>query len=235
VGVHDNTVRIYAEKGYISPVPRTRSGYRQFTETHLDQMRLAKVILTWPFPGGKGLVLDLVYKCAAGDLGGALELAYVYLARVRAEQAQAEAAAAFLEQWAAGQSVEADGVSMPIGQAAGRLGVSVDKLRNWERNGLLDVPRDPHNGYRRYGAAEIGRARVIRMLLQSGYSLMAILRMLHQFDRGERGSLKEALDTPRPDETVSYFADRWLSTLADLEARVLASIEILQAMLNKPT
>src|SRR5690349_7198370 len=172
VGAHHNTVRLYEEKGYLSPVPRSRGGYRLFSEAHLDQMRLARTILMWPFPGGKGLVLDLVRKCAAGDLGGALELAYVYLARVRAERAHAEAAVAFLEQWAQGQTVEAGSGALSIGQAAQRLGVSVDKLRNWERNGLLDVPRNPENGYRRYGPTEIGRARVIRMLLQSGYSLM---------------------------------------------------------------
>src|SRR5690349_21005044 len=198
VGAHHNTVRLYEEKGYLSPVPRSRGGYRLFSEAHLDQMRLARTILMWPFPGGKGLVLDLVRKCAAGDLGGALAMAYLYLARVRAVRAHADAAVASLEQWAQGQSDEEGGAPLAIVQAAGRMGISVDKLRNWERNGLLDIPRDPANGYRRYGPADIGRARVIRMLLQTGYSLMAILRMLHQFDQGERVALKEALDTPRP-------------------------------------
>lgn len=233
VGVHPNTVRLYEEWGYLSPTPRSRSGYRLFTETHLDQMRLARTILTWPYPGGKGLVLDLIHKCAAGDLGGALELAYIYLAKVRAERAHAEAAIEFLEQWAQGQAVETLGTPLPIGEAARRLGVSVDKLRNWERNGLLDVPRDPRNGYRLFGAAEIGRARVIRMLLQTGYSLMAILRMLHYLDQGQTVDLRKVLDTPPPDEDVYTVADRWLSTLAALEQRVLDSIAQLKAMLNK--
>lgn len=233
VGVHHNTVRLYEERGYLSPVRRSRSGYRVFTETHLDQMRLARTILTWPYPGGKKLALDLLYKCAAGDLGGALELAYVGLARVRGERAHAEAAIEFLEQWAQGQAVETLSAPVSIGEAARRLGVSVDKLRNWERNGLLDVPRNPRNGYRLFSAAEIGRARVIRMLLQTGYSLMAILRMLHHFDRGETIDLKKALDTPRADEDVYSVADRWLSTLAAVEQRVLDSIAQLQAMLNK--
>ncbi len=233
VGVHPNTVRLYEEWGYLSLVPRSRSGYRLFTETHLDQMRLAWTVLKWPYPGGKSLALDLVYKCAAGDLGGALERAYTYLARVRAERAYADAAIEFLEQWARGQAIEALADPLSIGEAARRLGVSVDKLRNWERNGLLEVPRDPRNGYRLYGAAEIGRARVIRMLLQTGYSLMAILRMLQHFDRGQTHDLKQVLDTPRPDEDVYSVADRWLSTLAALEQRVLDSITQLRAMIDK--
>jgi DNA-binding transcriptional MerR regulator len=233
VGVHSNTVRLYEGWGYLSPVPRSHSGYRLFTETHLDQMRLARTILEWPYPGGKSLVLDLVYKCAAGDLGGALERAYTYLARVRAERAHADAAIEFLEQWACGQATEVLDIPLSIGEAAGRLGVSVDKLRNWERNGLLEVPRDPNNGYRLYRGAEMGRARVIRMLLQTGHSLMAILRMMQHFDRGQTHDLKRVLDTPRPDEDVYSMADRWLSTLAALEQRVLDSISQLRAMIDK--
>lgn len=235
VGVHSNTVRLYEAWGYLSPVPRSRSGYRLFTATHLDQMRLARTILEWPYPGGKSLALDLVYKCAAGDLGGALEQAYTYLARVRAERARADAAIEFLEQWARGQAIEALAAPLNIGEAARRLGVSVDKLRNWERNGLLEVPRDPQNGYRLYGAPEIGRARVIRMLLQTGYSLMAILRMLQRFDRGQTNDLKQVLDTPRPDEDVYSAADRWLSTLDTLEQRVLDAIAQLNVMIDKHT
>lgn len=233
VGVHSNTVRLYEEWGYLSPVPRSRSGYRLYTQAHLDQMRLAWTILKWPYPGGKSLPLDVVFKCAAGDLGGALEKTYTYLARVRAERAHADAAIEFMEQWARGQVIEAQAARLSIGEAARRLGVSVDKLRNWERNGLLEVPRDPKNGYRLYGVPEIGRARVIRMLLQTGYSLMAILRMLQRFDQGQTHNLKQVLDTPRPDEDFYSATDRWLSTLAALEERVLDAIGQLKAMIDK--
>jgi len=37
------------------------------------------------------------------------------------------------------------------------LGVTIDVLRNWDRNGLIAAPRDPANGYRRYGVREIRR------------------------------------------------------------------------------
>jgi DNA-binding transcriptional MerR regulator len=230
--MHVNTVRLYESWGYLSPVPRSRSGYRLFSPIHLEQMRLACTILHWPYPGGKELVVDLLHKSAAGDLGGALELAYIYLARVRAERAHAEAAIDFLEQWARGQAVEVRDTPLPIGETARHLGVSVDKLRNWERNGLLSVPRNPDNGYRCYGMAEIGRARVIRMLTQTGYSLMAILRMLQRFDRGQKHELREALDTPRPDEDVYTAADQWLSALAASEQRALASIEQIKTMIS---
>jgi DNA-binding transcriptional MerR regulator len=233
VGVHPNTVRLYEAWGLLPPVPRSASGYRQFTRAHLDQMRLARLALQWPYPGGKEPVTELVTRAAAGDLGRATELAYRYLANIRAERAHAEAAVAFLEGWAAGRATERVSRPLLIGEAAEHLGVTADMLRNWDRNGLLDVPRDPDSGYRRYGPVELGRARVIRMLRQANYSVMAILRMLIQFDHGQRDRLGQALDSPRPDEDVYNVADRWLSTLAEQEARAAAVITLLDEIAGR--
>ena len=232
VGVHPNTVRLYEEWGFLPPIPRSPAGYRQFTQTHVEQMRLARIALQWPYPGGKGPVLDLVQSAARGDLGHALEGAYEYLVNVRAERAHAEAAVEFLEHWAGGQATEVPIAPLHIGAAARRLGVTIDRLRNWERNGLIAVPRDPASGYRLYGAEEMGRLRVIRMLRQAGYSLMAILRMLLQFDADRTANLRAALDTPRSDEDVYSVADRWLSTLAEAEQRAMAIIQQLARMIT---
>jgi hypothetical protein len=111
-----------------------------------------------------------------------LESAYTYLARVRAEHLRAEAATEMLERRAAGTAADATIEPMSIGDTAKLLGASRDVLRNWERNGLLRVPRHPRNGYRQYGAPEIGRLRVVRILRRAGYSTMAILRMMLSLD-----------------------------------------------------
>jgi DNA-binding transcriptional MerR regulator len=235
IGVHPNTVRLYEEWGFLPPIPRSPSGYRQFTEAHLAQMRLARAALRGPWPGRKirQSALTLVRRAASGDLGGALELAYQHLAQVQAERAQAEAAVELLERWAHGTAVDATTMLLRIGEAAVLLDVTTDMLRNWEREGLIQVPRDPRNGYRQYGAAEIGRLRVIRMLLRAGYSTMAILRMLLRLDRGQKADLRQVLDTPRPDEDVYSAADRWLSTLADFEQRAVDIIVLLESMIEK--
>ncbi len=232
VGVHPNTVRLYEEWGFLPPIPRSPSGYRRFTAVHREQMRLARIALQWPYPGGKEVVVDLVKQAAAGNLGDSLELAYRFLSQVQAEQAHAETAVTFLEQWAQGQQVDTTKRPLHIGQAAAKLAVSADMLRNWERNGLLTVPRHPQNGYRLYGAPEIGRIRVIRMLRQAGYSVMAILRMLRQFDAGDTKSLRQALDTPDPAEDIYYVSDNWLTTLAEAEQRARAIIRQLNTMIE---
>jgi DNA-binding transcriptional MerR regulator len=235
VGVHPNTVRLYEEWGFLPPIPRSASGYRRFTEAHLDQMRLARMALHGPWPGRniKRSALALVKQAASGDLGGALEQAYHHLALVQAERAQAEAAAELLERWARGTAADATAKPLQIGEAAGLLDVTTDILRNWERNGLIQVPRNPRNGYRLYGAAEIGRLRVIRMLSRAGYSMMAILRMLLQLDQGQKENLRQVLDTPRPDEDVYSAADQWLSTLDAQEQRALGIIAQLEEMIGK--
>jgi DNA-binding transcriptional MerR regulator len=235
VGVHPNTVRLYEEWGFLPPIPRSASDYRLFTEAHLDQMRLARTALHGPWPGRniKQSALALVRRAASDDLGGALEQAYNHLALVQAERAQAEAAAKLLERWAQGAAADATAEPLWIGEAARLLGVTTDVLRNWERNGLIKVPRNPHNRYRLYGAAEIGRLRIIRMLRRAGYSMMAILRMLLQLDQGKGEGLRQVLDTPRPDEDVYSAADRWLSTLAAQEQRALDLITQLEEMIGK--
>src|SRR5579884_3696128 len=189
LGVHVNTIRLYEASGFLSSVSRGANGYRQYSVIHLEQARLAHLTLRWPYIGDKQQLINLVKSAANGDLGMAMEFAYEYLAYVRAERTYAEAAIEFLERWAAGQVVDASPHLMHIRQAAPHLNVSVDMLRNWERNGLLTVPRDPTNQYRLYGGAEFGRLRVIRMLVKCGFSLIAILRMLQQFDQGNTRNL----------------------------------------------
>jgi DNA-binding transcriptional MerR regulator len=235
VGVHPNTVRLYEEWGFLPPIPRSASGYRRFTEAHLDQMRLARTALHGPWPGRniKRSALALVRQAAADNLGGALERAYHHLALVQAERAQAGAAAELLERWARGTAADATAKPLQIGEAAGLLDVTTDILRNWERNGLIQVPRNPRNGYRLYGAAEIGRLRVIRMLSRAGYSMMAILRMLLQLDQGQKENLRQVLDTPRSDEDVYSASDQWLSTLDAQEQRALDIIAQLEEMIGK--
>ena len=235
IGVHVNTVRMYEELGYLPPIPRGANGYRQYTPLHLEQARLVGLVLRWPYVGDKNLLVTLVTSAANRDYGMAMELAYQNLARVRMERTYAESAVEFLERWAAGHLMESNRQKMRIGQAADYLKVSVDMLQNWERSGLIAVPRDPANGYRQYGTLEFGRLRVIRMLVQSGHSLMAILQMLRQVDSGDTTNLRDALNLPLEDsanEYIEVIADRWLSSLQELEQRAQAIIQQIGRMIE---
>lgn len=194
-------------------------------------MQLARIALREPYTGDKRLAIALVQAAAAGQLDSALALAEQYLAQIQHQQAEAEAAVEFVDQWLGGKVFQPLDRPLSIGEAARLLAVSSDVLRNWDRDGLIEVPRHPQNGYRQYGVAEIGRLRVIKMLRQAGYSTMAVLRMMHALDQGRPESPRHLLDTPPPDEDVYMAADRWLSALAHQEQRAHAIIEKLHQMM----
>jgi DNA-binding transcriptional MerR regulator len=235
VGCHPNTVRKYEEWGLIAPVPRNSKGYRLYTNTHLDQMRLARTAMDAPFPGRRihQSTYAIIHQVVDGDLGGALATAYAHLALVRAEIARSEAAVDLVRHWAAGRPVDSALQPLRIRQASQLLSCSADMLRNWERSGLLTVPRDPRSGYRQYGQAEISRLRIIRMLRTAGYSTLSILRMLHQLDRGAQGDIQQMLDAVPPDEEIEYATDRWIHTLQIQLDISLQVVDLIEAMIRR--
>lgn len=217
--VHPNTVRLYEEWAYIPAAERAPNGYRIFTAYHLDQIHVVRLALHLSWLSGpiRAAALGVISASAAVDVAAAQTEAAHLDNLLKAEQAQAEAALRVVEDWAAGGTAsEVLPGALSISQAAHTLGVSVDTLRNWERNGLLDVPRHPANGYRQYGPPHIARLRVIRTLRRARYSTMAILRMLRHLDSGQPGDVRAALDTPDPDDDIQHATDRWLSTLAEM-------------------
>ena len=235
VGVHPNTVRKYADWGLIPPVERSPSGYRLFTKQHMDCMRLARLIYSAPYPGRgfRALGTEVIHRTVADDWQGALEKARTHLELVQAELKKAEDAADLLEHWA--QKTETkpeEETPLSIGEVSRLLGVSIDVIRNAERNGLITVPRNTYNNYRIFGKKEIERLRIIRMLTRAGYSHMAILRMFLELDRGKTRGLKKTLDTPRPDEDIFSAADRWLTTLQEQEKMAWKVMELIKERIN---
>ncbi len=235
VGCHPNTVRMYEAWGLIHPVPRSANGYRMYEISHLNQMQLARTALNslWPGRTIRQSAYRVVHAAAAGDLGGALELAYQHLATIQAELAQSEAAVRLLERWSQGTPADSAREPMQIKKAARLLNLSADILRNWERNGLIEVPRKHENGYRVYTQTEISRLRVIRMLRSSGYGLMAILRMLNQLEEYPGQDPRSALDKTTDQEDILTAADRWLTTLTDQVERAGRMISILEERIQK--
>jgi DNA-binding transcriptional MerR regulator len=118
-------------------------------------------------------------------------------------------------------------------EAAREVGATAGQIRNWERNRLVETPRDKSTGHRYYGPREIGRLRVIRTLLLAGYSVMAVLRMATALDREEATDLRGGLDTPAEGEDALTAFDRWLSSLAEQEARAEGLIALLEERIER--
>jgi DNA-binding transcriptional MerR regulator len=234
VGCHPNTVLLYEQWGAIAPVPRGPNNYRLFTEEHLDQMRLARTIMGGLYPGRKirRTAVKVIKLTVSGDLEAALEQASKYLDAVEKEQRHARDAAGTIERWANGRIAQPGRMAISIKSAAAQLDLTVDQLRNWERNGLLRVPRDPTNSYRSYSRRELERLGVIDMLLKSGFGMSAIHRLMKNVDKGDLSGLTHTLDTPDQHEIV-YPTDQWLTTLSQQAQRAKKVISILEEMLSK--
>lgn len=215
VGVHPNTVRLYEEWGFLQLVPRNDKGYRLFTQGHLEQMKLARIALRCEFVEGniRERATVVVKTAALGKLEQALEEAYSYQQHIRSEQDKAREALVLIRQWINGKSPESTNTYKKRSDVARLIGVSIDILRNWERNGLVDISRDPDNNYRVYGPNEINKLKIIRTLRAANCSFMAIYRMMRHLDKGTDFNIAEVLNTPGIDEDIVSAADRWIVTL----------------------
>jgi MerR family transcriptional regulator, copper efflux regulator len=82
--------------------------------------------------------------------------------------------------------------NLGIGQLAKRVGVAIDTVRYYERNGLLSPAGRLASGYRRYGEAELKRLRFIRRAKALGFTLEDIRSLLALSDERSVARIKKA-------------------------------------------
>lgn len=219
VGVHPNTVRFYEEMGLLPPVPRRENGYREFYEQHIEQLRLIRIAFDSEIIAGnlRKMTIGIVRMAAASDIAGAIRKTWDYKEQIAIQKQNAEEAIELIETILSREFCYLEPeLHLSRREAAACLGVSVDRLRDWERNGLIEIPRDPQ-GHRIYGNESIRWLKIIRTLRDAHYSMMAILRMLTAI-RGDDGStagtsLRTLIDTPHASEEIVTAADQFITSL----------------------
>lgn len=77
--------------------------------------------------------------------------------------------------------------SFTIGVVAKRVGVAIDTIRYYEREGLLPEPMRRASGYRSYGEGAIAQLRFIRRAKQLGFTLDEIRELLALSADRQRG------------------------------------------------
>lgn len=68
--------------------------------------------------------------------------------------------------------------AMTIGRLAKAAGVHVETIRYYQRRGLLEEPRRPVGGVRRYGESDALRLRFIKRAQEIGFTLSEIQELL---------------------------------------------------------
>lgn len=230
IGIHPNTVMLYEKWGYIAPVERKENGYRVYTEIHLKQMKLVRMALRSELIKSymKFEVQNIIRSAAQGDLSKALELSEEYLTHIQNEKNNEIKVIKIIQEILKSNSLNGKDILLNRNGTAKLLGVSINVIINWERYGLLDMPRDK-NGYRVYGENEIKLLRVINALRQENYSTQCIGRMLEKLRT--KGNGNDMLSYEKKEDS-----DDWLlSSLSEAENNAKELISYISELTSKKT
>jgi DNA-binding transcriptional MerR regulator len=228
IGIHPNTVMLYEKWGYIASVKREENGYRVYTEIHLEQIKLVRMALRgeWIKWYMRFEIQNIIRNAAQGDLKKALELSKEYLIHIKNEKNNECKVMNVIQEILKSDLPEEMNISLNRNGAAKLLGVSINVIINWERNGLLEVPRRK-NGYRVYGEEEIKLLRVIKTLRQENYSTQCISKMLEKLKMKMKGN-DQFLYRKMED------SDDWLlSSLSAVESNTKELINYIGELLGK--
>ena len=187
VGLGVQMVRNYEELGFIPPAERSPANYRQYTDAHLESLRLSRTLID-----GYGWqpALDVMRAVHANDEPRLFALVNSRHAALDGQLAQLDEAQAAVEALRPERRAKGD---LSIAQAASLVGVRPSALRYWEQRGLLDPPRRRPHQHRVYDAPELRRLQVVAVLRRVGHSFGQIQRVLDELAAGNPDQVREAL------------------------------------------
>ncbi len=208
VGISAQQVRNYEEAGVLPPVPRSASGYRQFSERHRQALLTYRALLA-----GYGVVAarSIMLTVHDGDVAGALAQVDAVHAELHDQRRQLRETAAAVETLAAGPAARAPSTrgepGLRVGDVARRIGVRPSALRTWEAYGLLTPAREPGTSYRSYGPDDVRDAQLVNLLRQSRYGLAQVRLVLGELRRtGSTEALRAVLAQRREQQTARALA-----------------------------
>lgn len=214
IGVHPNTIRLYETIGFIPKAKRAPNGYRIFTNFHLYQLKIVHAALEVEIVhhGLRKKTIDIIKTSANGQVEKAIKLTKEYQKQIQQETNNAEEAICIVHSILDGKQ-ELGPMLLKRKEVSKYLNISMDTLRNWELNGLIQVKRKA-NGYRIYTEEDMQRLKVIHALRCANYSLVAILRMLGALSKDPDINIKKVIDTPHRNENIVTACDELLTSLS---------------------
>ena len=233
IGIHSNTVRMYEDLGLISKPSRKDNGYRVFTDLHIYQLKLARKAFEVEVlqNGLRKKAIAIVKMSAKQDFDEAIVLTKEYIKSIKKEIDNANEAVDIAGKLMNRLNYEKD-FNLKRKEASELLGISMDTLRNWEMNGLINIKRK-QNGYRIYTYEDIQRLKVIRSLKCGNYSLSAILRMLNKLSEHNEADINEVLNSPNENEDIISVCDKLIISLNLAIQNAEEILEMLYEMKRK--
>lgn len=230
IGIHVNTVRFYEEQGFISVPQRAKNGYRIFTDRHIGELKLVRAAFKSELLQNnlRKTALEIVRFSAIQEYDKAENLTKCYLKQLKIDKLAAEEALEITNNILKNSDmVKKNQLTYKRSEVAQMLNISIDTLRNWELNGLIDIKRK-ENGYRVYRETDIHRLKIIRSLRHANYSLTAILRMLLKLSSNPKIDIKQAINTPGDD--VIKACDKLLVSLEEAKQNAFIVLKQLKKL-----
>ncbi|MDE5865220.1 MAG: MerR family transcriptional regulator [Lachnospiraceae bacterium] len=222
-GVKASTIRFYEKCGFLEPAKRLPNGYRVFCKRHIYQIRVCRLVF-----GGfvnkrlRKISRDVLRTSRDWNPEAYRKATDRYLQAVEEDIRRTKLAVDIVMDKLQ-ETIDA-GLVYTKKQAAGLVGVTSETIRNWERNGLFRQRTKYEK--RLYSQPELNRMYVIRLLLDNGYSMMAVRSFFREYDGGDRELAMIQLMEPGESEDLIYRADRYMETLlkAQEKARQLCAM-----------
>lgn len=233
IGIHPNTVRMYEDLELISKPIRKDNGYRVFTDLHIYQFKLARKVFEVEVlqNGLRKKAIAIVKMLAKQDFDGSIVLTNEYIKSIKKEIANANEAVDIAGKLINGLNHEKE-FNLKRKEVSELLGITMDTIRNWEMNGLVNVKRQ-ENGYRIYTYKDIQRLKVIRSLKCGNYSLSAIHRMLNKLSENNEADINEILNSPDENEDIISVCDKLINSLNLAVQNAEEILEMLYKMKRK--
>lgn len=227
--IHPNTVRLYEEWKFISPVPRKENGYREYNEIHLQQLYIARLAFKQEFIQNnlRKMATEIVLLSGKQLFDESLLAAQLYLSFLHSEYDYMTKAIQAVDEMLHEKTTTPHIFTHK--EAASHLRLTEETIRNWERNGLFTVSRNAQNR-RQYTTEDIQKLLIIRTLRSAHFSIASILHLFDKMDSVNHVTDIKAL------LSSSKFKDEFYHVTDELEVnlkKAMNNVKLIIAILEK--
>ena len=171
-------VRNLERDGVLPPATRTATGYRIYTDVHVQSAIAYRNLAVGAGPVEAKRIVRSAHTCPAATTLALLDAVHARLHAERTELALAKQAADVIS------TEPIDGVQasdwMSVSELAVALGIRPSTLRHWDTEGLVVPDRDTPTGARRYSPSQVRDARVVHQLRKAGYRIAPLRAVMTQ-------------------------------------------------------
>ena len=212
-----STIRAYEKWGLITPPQRQSNGYRVYETYHVTQVQIVRLLF-----GGflnrrlRKITYQIDNAMKVRDQELCIEYTLRYQEALLEEKRIALSAierirsAGEIRQIQAYDQLENERISAT--EAANLIHTTKDSIRNWERNGLINVGVQPYER-RTYGTNDVERMKIIKMMLSIGFSMSTIKRFFVLYDEGKVQEAIKSIQIIPNEEDILTTADAWIHML----------------------